>query len=296
MTASVKCPECGTTATGKFCSACGTPLGGRFCNQCGAKATAGATFCNECGARLGSKVAAPRGAEPTGSQPGRTASSAPGRGRAGTGRATPPRTAPASEPAPSTSNAVWWAGGAIMVVVTLFMAVPLLTGGEEAPTPTAPFASGGGAGAGPGAVDLSSMTPRQAADRLFDRVMRAASANNDAEVSMFLPMAIQAYDMLGTKDADAYYHQSLLQLTGTNNEAALEAARQGLELHEDHLLNLYAAGSAALALEDTALARQYLERLLAVYDQEMASGNLDYEAHAAQMGTIREFAEENTAG
>ena len=110
---------------------------------------------------------------------------------------------------------------------------------------------------------------------------------------MFLPMSIQAYEMLDVMDPDAYYHLSRLQLTGTFNQEALEAARAGLELNENHLLNLYAAGDAALALGETALAQEYFSKILEVWDAEMASGNLDYEAHARQMPSIREYAEQN---
>ncbi len=51
-----------------------------------------------------------------------------------------------------------------------------------------------------------------------------------------------------------------------------------------------------MALGDETAARGYLERLLAVWDAEMASGNQDYELHSRQMDGIREFAEDLLAG
>jgi hypothetical protein len=62
-------------------------------------------------------------------------------------------------------------------------------------------------------VDLASMSPRDAADRLFNRVMVASESGNTAEALKFAPMALQAYDNLGTLDNDARYHVALLHLT-----------------------------------------------------------------------------------
>jgi len=68
--------------------------------------------------------------------------------------------------------------------------------------------------------DLSSMTPREAADRLFNRVMAASENGNNAEVSQFTPMALQAYHNLGTLDNDARYHVALLHLSANNSQSA----------------------------------------------------------------------------
>ena len=48
------CPQCNSTATGKFCGECGAkkPETGKFCTKCGAKVADGAKFCGECGEKL----------------------------------------------------------------------------------------------------------------------------------------------------------------------------------------------------------------------------------------------------
>ena len=49
----LSCPECGKTATGKFCPECGNKMAeSRFCPECGAKVGANAKFCPECGKKL----------------------------------------------------------------------------------------------------------------------------------------------------------------------------------------------------------------------------------------------------
>ncbi|MDX1488147.1 MAG: hypothetical protein R3268_08110, partial [Acidiferrobacterales bacterium] len=69
-------------------------------------------------------------------------------------------------------------------------------------------------------ADLSSMTPRQAADRLFNRIMAAAERGDTAEALQFVPMALQAYDRLGTLDNDARYHVALIHMTAGDIESA----------------------------------------------------------------------------
>ncbi len=48
------CPQCNSTATGKFCGECGTkkPEDGKVCPKCGAPVQPGAKFCGECGEKL----------------------------------------------------------------------------------------------------------------------------------------------------------------------------------------------------------------------------------------------------
>lgn len=266
MTAGSKhvCPECGKSATGNFCQSCGTQLGGRFCDQCGAKAAAGGTFCNQCGAKL--------------------------RGVATAGR----REAAAS--VIGGQNLPWWIAGAAMFVVILVVGVRMVqpAGSSAGPvtTPTAPFASGG-SGAPP---DLSSMSPREAADRLFNRVMTSVSQGDSAGAQAFLPMAIGAYDRARPLDHDGLFHLSLLNRTAMNLEAALANAQEVLEQDESHLLALTAAAEAAAELGQTDVATGYYRRVLEVYDGEMARGLSEYLDHAAFLQSVRGEAEAFLAG
>lgn len=52
----VKCPNCGTPITGRFCTECGTkkpePAQDKFCPECGSKVSDSAKFCVNCGHQL----------------------------------------------------------------------------------------------------------------------------------------------------------------------------------------------------------------------------------------------------
>jgi hypothetical protein len=135
------------------------------------------------------------------------------------------------------------------------------------------------------------MTPREAADRLFNRVMTAVSTNDSTEVVSFLPMAIRAYELAEPLDADGMFHLSMLHLTATLDEEGLADAEAILEELPDHLLGLAAAGDASLALGDTASARVYFTRWLDVYDVEIARDVSEYQDHTQMIPGMRTRAE-----
>lgn len=274
MSNTTTCTECGAEASGNFCASCGAALGKRFCTQCGAPAAPGAKFCTGCGAALG-------GGSPGGSGETRATSRGPSNaGAAGGGGG-------------EANNMAWWIAGAMMVVIIIFMARPILFPADPG-TPNAPFATGGGTAGG--VTDISNMTPREAADRLYNRVMSAAEVNDSAQVNTFLPMAIQSYEMARPLDLDGLFHLSRLQRMGVLDADALATAEEALTRDPNYLLGLYAAGDAALGMGDAARAQEYLGRLLQVWDAEMASGNPDYELHSRQMDGIRDFAREAVSG
>jgi tetratricopeptide (TPR) repeat protein len=253
------CPECGKAATGNFCQNCGAQLGGRFCDQCGAKAAPAATFCNQCGAKM--RVA--------------------GRGTAAS--------------VIGGQNLPWWIAGAAMFVVILVVGVRMVQPagpvGEPTQAPAAPFAGGGGV-----PPDLSTMTPREAADRLFNRVMTYVSQGDSTSAQAFLPMAIGAYDQARPLDHDGLFHLSLLNRTASNLEAALANAEEVLEEDPRHLLALAAAAEAAAELGRGDEAGDYYRRVLEVHDSELARGLPEYTDHAAFLQSVRGEAEAFLAG
>ena len=70
------------------------------------------------------------------------------------------------------------------------------------------------------------MSPRQAADRLFDRAMREAEAGNDEQAAFFANMGLQAYArVVGPDlDSDARLHMGLLALAMADYERARREA------------------------------------------------------------------------
>ena len=140
------------------------------------------------------------------------------------------------------------------------------------------------------------MTPREAADRLFNRVMSAAAQEDPAEANSFLPMARDAYELARPLDEDGLFHLSLLQRAGGDFQASLDTALEGLRQNPNHLLNLSSAAEASLQLGDVGGGREYYQRLLDSWDGELASGRSEYDEHAPLLPLIREDAEAFLAG
>lgn len=239
----------------------------KFCPGCAAEIVPEARFCNVCGRPVSPAVAGTGGG-----------SDSP-RHRDGEGARRPPFG--------------WWVAGLLGVALLLVLVYPR---GESSDPSTPARPAGGGV---PG-VDLSSMTPREAADRLFNRVMEAVSTGDSTEVLTFLPMSIAAYDRARPLNLDGLFHLSLLQAVGFDFRSAQATAMEGLGEEPAHLLLLSAAGGAALATGDSAAASDFYTRLLDGYDAEVARGLPEYEEHAALLPVIRrealEFLRRESAG
>ncbi len=249
----MKCPSCGATGEGgRFCANCGAALGKPHCGGCGHQPPAGARFCNQCGSSMGASGV-----------------------RAGG----------------SGNQVAWWMAGALLLGLILVIAYPVYGPGRPGvTTPVTAGPVGGPAGSGT-PPDLSSMTPREAADRLFDRVMRAVSTDDAAEVVQFLPMAIRSLELVEPLDTDGQFHLVMLQLTGQFNSEALAGAEGILSEQPTHLLGLATAGDASLALGDSASARGYYRRWLNAYESERAKDLLEYQDHAPMFPQMQATAE-----
>lgn len=152
------------------------------------------------------------------------------------------------------------------------------------PQSSPPFASAQSAPGQP--PDLSSMTPREAADRLFNRVMTAAERNDAEEAARFFPMAIDAYEALGELDNDARFHVALLYLTAGDIKKAREQLDVIRKSAPKHLLGIILAHDIAERSGDKAgVARAYKD-FLAAYDSEIAAGREEYQHHH---GSIQRF-------
>lgn len=251
----MECPQCGhNQETGNFCAECGTSLQGA-CPSCDADLVPGARFCTGCG-------------EPVAGRPAK-------------GSRTP---------------YLLYAGAAVLgVAFALLVVVPrqqdragpgATSPSGVAPSPTAP-AEGNGAGPGPLSADM-----RTNADRLFNRVMAADEQGNQEEVAQFMPMAIQAYNMVEDLDADGVYHLGLLHLAAGEHDEAREAAERTLETSPDHVLALGVAGQAAAESGDDEAARQLYRRLLDAYPDEAARSLPEYQEHQRMLPEYRRAAED----
>lgn len=256
------CPQCGKPGSGNFCHHCGAALGGRFCNKCGAALSAAATFCNQCGAKA-----------------------------AGSGGGAPVSHRAAAVATVGGGNAPWWiAGGAMFVLILVVGWTMVRPAGPAAPA-GAPAGMGGGVDPNaPGTTDISQMSPREAADRLFDRVMRTVSAGDTAGALGFQPMAVQAFQLAEPLDLDGMFHMALLQEL-SDPAAALATALRMMETEPDHVLALGVAGQAEAQLGNLAAAKAYFEKLRSVYDVQFARSLPEYEAHANVMASMKAAAD-----
>lgn len=251
----MKCPNCGADANGAFCGECGTPLKGAKCRSCKAALAPGANFCTSCGTAVRET-----------SQGG---------------------TAP-----------VWYLAGAALVILIVALLWP--RGGNNAgaandgrvPISQIPEEGGAVAGAVDGSPPALTGTPREQADRLFNRIMTEQAGGDTAQAKFFLPMALEAYGMAGDLDADGLYHLALLQVLGGDYTGARATAERVLATSPNHLLALSAAGNAARDEGDRAAAKKYYDRFLAAYPTESSRTDLpEYRDHGRAFPDLKAEAE-----
>ncbi len=250
--AAVACPRCGATASGNFCSECGSPLTqGAACASCGGPLKAGALYCSACGQAAGAR---PRKAR--------------------------------------VAYVPWIVSGLALAAFSVVIAL-LVQGqseprvGDMLPTGNLPGQSGAGAGSAAGSPmpsmeELAAMSPRQAADRLFERAMREHEGGDFERAGFFVDMALQAYDAVppAETDADARFHVGLLRLVQGDSVGARTSAEEILTPEPDHLLGLILAARAARFAGDQAAAAVILERARAIVEREGGIPERpEYESH-----------------
>lgn len=251
----VQCPGCGKPASGNFCRHCGAPIMS-VCPSCGADVTPGSRACQACGVSLVPAASKQR---------------------------TPKAIAP------------WAAIG--IATIALFVALAswfARSGGPaESASPSPPLSSAGPLSGQP--PDLSSMTPREAADRLFNRVMTASESGNNEEALRFAPMALAAYDNLGALDNDARYHVALLHLTTGDVDGVRVQIAMLRQSVPNHLLAIMLEHQIAERNGKKDDAARTYRAFLAAYDAEMAKGRDEYQEHRGGIERFREAAQASVA-
>lgn len=236
----------------------------KFCTECGTRLLGDARFCHECGATTDGRpraAAAPTAADAT------AAGAAPGH----------------DERMPAF---VRWG-----IPIFALVALVLMSAWQSSRTPSAGAPQGTPLGMRPGvAPDISSMSPEEQADRLFNRVMRLSSEGKADSAAFFASMAMGALESLQPLDAHRRYDLGLVALAGGDPARARAQADTILAERRTHLLGLVLAARAADARGDAAAARAFRRRLLAAESAERAAGLQEYTDHDADLRAALEQA------
>ncbi|CAN5637904.1 hypothetical protein BH23GEM1_BH23GEM1_06680 [soil metagenome] len=213
-------------------------------------------FCTVCGGELGAGARfCHRCGAQVGSQPG-----APSKGR-------------------GLSKALPWSVLALAIV-----AVVALVFAQRDLRPASPAAGASPLGAGAmRAPDISSMSPEERADRLFDRVMRLASEGKADSAVFFSTMALGALDALAPHDAHRRYDIGVVALVAGRADVAAAQADTILTQRPTHLLGLTLAARVADARGDAVARREFQRRMVAVEQTELAAGLPEYGDHHADI-------------
>lgn len=248
------CPSCGATGTGRYCSSCGAPLSGAVCVSCSAPLDPGAKFCHRCGTPVG------------------------------------PTAAPIAQSKP---NALPWIVAALAFLALFAMAAgrgfnarPSSTvDGSQNALPQAGLDDRGVpagdqvAGSGVRAPDISSLSPQERADRLYNRVMLLATQGKTDSVQFFAPMALTAYQMLSPLNADQRYDMGRIGEVVGALPLAKAQADSILIGNPNHLLGLILEARLATMVGDTAQLHLFERRLIAAQKTELATKRDEYVRH-----------------
>lgn len=140
------------------------------------------------------------------------------------------------------------------------------------------------------APDISSMSPEERADRLFNRVMRLSSEGKADSAAFFGPMALSALEALAPLNAHQRYDVGLVALVSGDVSRARAQGDTILAQQPTHLLGLALAARAADARGDVVASKKFLRQLLAAEPAEKARNLPEYTDHAADISAALELA------
>ncbi|HEY9427558.1 MAG TPA: hypothetical protein VIR34_10430, partial [Gemmatimonadaceae bacterium] len=155
----------------------------------------------------------------------------------------------------------------------------------------------GGAGVGVAPVrapDISQMSPRERADRLYDRVMRLSEEGKQDSVNLFAQMGISAYQMLPEQDADSRYDMGRIAEAAGALPLARAQADSILASDPNHLLGLILAISTARAAGDSAGVQTFEAKLLSAQSSELARNLPEYQRHEREIAAAMDAAKKQT--
>lgn len=133
--------------------------------------------------------------------------------------------------------------------------------------------------AGVRAPDISSLSPQERADRLYNRVMLLASEGKIDSVQFFAPMAVQSYLLLEPLNSDQRYDLGRIAEVAGALPLAKAQADTILRGNPNHLLGLILEARLATISGDTAAVHSYERRIIAAQKSELATNRDEYVRH-----------------
>ena len=156
---------------------------------------------------------------------------------------------------------------------------------------------GGAAGGQPVGMrgpDISSLSPQERADRLYNRVMLLASQGKADSVLFFAPMALTAYELLAPLNADQRYDMGRIGEVAGALPLAKAQADTILRGNPNHLLGLILEARLAVLAGDSSGLHSYERRLLAAAKTETATKREEYLRHQDDITNALEQARKST--
>jgi len=244
------CPTCKTESpVGRFCANCGATMQEMPCARCGTALATGSRFCHNCGSPV----------------------------------ATAPVPASIAQlPAAPSSRIPWIIGGTATAALLILVVAQRLNVATPPNTPAPPAAE---APPNMRAPDISQMSPRERAARLFDRIMRLNEEGKRDSVALFAAMAVPTFQALEPLDAHLRYDLGRIAAVAGMLDLAKAEADTVLKAQPRHLLGLILAAQVAQLNGDAAAALRFNNQLVASEASERAKGLEEYTLHDADIRT-----------
>ena len=169
------------------------------------------------------------------------------------------------------------------MLVTIIVVFAAQIGARSGPGRVAGATVVGQGAAAAGAPDISSMSPREQASRLYDRVMRLHEEQKGDSVAFFAQMALNAYAAIPDLDMDGRYDMARIAMVAGALPLAHAQSDTILQRDSTHLLGLLLGADLARAANDEARAKRMETTFAAVAGRERQRNLPEYEAHSAEI-------------
>jgi hypothetical protein len=133
------------------------------------------------------------------------------------------------------------------------------------------------------APDISTISPRERAARLYDRVMRLHEEQKRDSVSFFAQMALNAYAAIPDLDMDGRYDMARIAMVAGALPVAIAQSDTILRRDSTHLLGLLLGADLAHAANNKARAKRMESTFVTVANRERQRNLPEYEAHSAEI-------------